>query len=112
MLQGWMSALACCQHSRFSVSGLLVTWEPRPRPGTYLRPRRRPFPTGPPGLFCSGNFGFETIARGRGIKLALEGAVERRIGFVTDLTSNLRDTTVGGREELCPQLQPPTCQVG
>ena len=65
-----------------------------------------------PGLFCSGNFGLETIARGRGIKLALEDAVERRFGFVTDLTSNLRDTAAGGREELRPQLQPPTCQVG
>ena len=68
-----------------------------------------PVPNRAPGLFCSGNFGFETIARGRCIELALEGAVERRLGFVTDLTSNLRDTATGGREELSPQLQPPTC---
>ena len=59
-------------------------------------------PSGPAGLFCSGNFGFETIACRWGIKLALEGAVERRLGFVTDLTGNLRDTAAGRREKLRP----------
>jgi hypothetical protein len=71
-----------------------------------LRPHGHPFPIGPPGLFCSGNFGFETIARGRGIKLAPEGAVERRLGFVTDLTSNSDCVNLSGRRP-----QPSACRA-
>jgi hypothetical protein len=70
-----------------------------------MRPRGRPFPNGPPSLSCSGVFSFVTIARGRDIKLTLESPIERRLGFVTDLTRNLRDTAAGGREELRAQLQ-------
>src|SRR5580765_5358834 len=59
-----------------------------------------------------GDFGFCTKARGRCGKFALERAVERRLGCVTDLSGDLRDAVTGGREQLRTQLQPPMCEVG
>jgi hypothetical protein len=57
----------------------------------------------------SGDFGFHAKARRRRAELALKGAVERRLGFVADLGSDLRDATTGRRKQLRTQLQPPTC---
>jgi hypothetical protein len=48
----------------------------------------------------SGNFGFETKTCGRRTELALESAVKRRLRFVTDLASNLRNA-VARRHEGC-----------
>lgn len=57
----------------------------------------------------SGDFGFHAKARRRRAELALKGAVERRLGFVADLGSDLRDATTCRGKQLRTQLQPPTC---
>ena len=45
-------------------------------------------------------------------KLTFEGAVERRLGFVTDLSCDLRNATARGVEHLRSELKAPAGQVG